>query len=182
MKYLAEALLAVIQGVKAAVVDPSHAELSRLLDCVYTLSYVNDRLIKEPLAKYAFIRKDAQLNEAYKLCTSTIKQYTQSYLQRSLERLLRALHECFDVDWVSYRTLQPVGEADVWDVDACGGGGLSDDAGAGERRFDAVCGDRCEAGDREIDHGGAGEDGGYLPRPARYYGAGVLPGRSEERD
>lgn len=86
------------------------------------------------------------------------------------------------MDWVAYRTLQPVSEADRWDVDACGGGGLSDEAGAGERRFDAVCGDRREAGNRETGRGGAGEDGGHLPRPARYYGAGVLPGRDEERD
>lgn len=111
MNYLADALTAVIQGIKEAVVDPSHVDLTRLLNSIYTLSYVNQRLIKEPLAKYPFIRKDAQLNEAYKLCTSTIKQYTQSYLQRSLERLLRALHACFEVDWVAYRTLQPVGEA-----------------------------------------------------------------------
>lgn len=94
---------------------PAHAQLSLqvLLQLVFTLGYVKTSLIEEPLAKYTFIKKDKELKTLYATITDTVKEYTQCYLERNKKSILASLKKSYEIDWVSYKVLQPVCRDDV---------------------------------------------------------------------
>lgn len=79
-----------------------------LLNLVFSLGYVKTSLIEEPLGKYAFIKKEKELKALYVGIADAMKQYTASYLERNEKEMLKTLKVCYDVDWMSYKTLQPV--------------------------------------------------------------------------
>ena len=75
---------------------------------MFTLGYVKTSLIEEPLAKYTFIMKDKELKMLYAAITDTVKEYTQCYLERNEKSILASLKKSYEIDWVSYKVLQPV--------------------------------------------------------------------------
>ena len=80
---------------------------------MFTLGYVKTSLIEEPLAKYTFIKKDKELKMLYAAITDTVKEYTQCYLERNEKSILASLKKSYEIDWVSYKVLQPVCRDDV---------------------------------------------------------------------
>lgn len=77
---------------------------------MFSLGYVKTSLIEEPLGKYAFIKKEKELKALYVSIADAMKQYTASYLERNEKEMLKTLKVCYEVDWMSYKTLQPVSE------------------------------------------------------------------------
>lgn len=75
---------------------------------VYTYSYIKANLIEEPLTKYNFIVKNAELIDVYQDINRGIEELTVAYVRMNEVGILENVKKCFSIDWTKYTTVQPV--------------------------------------------------------------------------
>lgn len=81
---------------------------------IYTYSYIKTSLIEEPLTKYNFIVKNAELIDVYQGINRGIEELTVAYVRMNEVSILENVKKCFSIDWTKYNTVQPVCSVIAW--------------------------------------------------------------------